>query len=230
MKTLKIVSVCVLLSLVSFSGAFAQTKKQLKAEVERLREELFALNQDNLVLKHQRDELTTQNETYAGNQNALQSEINRLERRIGVMEQEYEDLADAYQDIREDKLASGEGTGGGVITGPDRSESRTCALLETQLTENTSYALDYTRLSSDGWGVQVYSFSTLCQAEEKAAVFSQKYTMYKTYIRVKQVKGRRIYSVVYGSLKDQQQARTYCNNFRKIAKDKAGKSAFIVQH
>lgn len=230
MKTLKIVSVCVLLSLVSFSGAFAQTKKQLKAEVERLREELFALNQDNLVLKHQRDELTTQNETYAGNQNALQTEINRLERRIGVMEQEYEDLADAYQDIREDKLASGEGTGGGVITGPDRSESRTCALLETQLTENTSYALDYTRLSSDGWGVQVYSFSTLCQAEEKAAVFSQKYKMYKTYIRVKQVNGRRIYSVVYGSLKDQQQARTYCNNFRKIAKDKAGKSAFIVQH
>jgi hypothetical protein len=211
-----------------FSAAFSQTKKQLETEITRLQEQIFALSQENMLLRQQRDQLTQQNETLSGGQVAMQAEISRLERRIAVMEQEYQDLADAYEKMKTGSLVSSAAPG--PITGPDRSESTTCSLLENQLTDNTSYTLDYSKLNSNGWGVQVYSFSSLCQAETKARAFSQKYKLYKTYIRVKRVNGRRIYSVVYGSLKDEAQARTYCNNFRKIAKDKEGKSAFVIQH
>ena len=229
MKTLKLIFVGFVLSTLCFSTALAQTKKQLEAEIGRLREELFALNQENMLLRQQRDQLTTQNQTLAGGQNAMQAEISRMERRIATMEQEYQDLANAYERMKAGSLVSSTAPGP-IITGPDRSESRACALLENQLIDNTSYTLDYSRLNSSGWGIQVYSFGSLCQAEAKAQEFSKKYTMYKTYIRPKRVNGRRIYSVLYGSLKDEAQARTYCNNFRKIAKDKEGKAAFIVQH
>ncbi len=228
MKTFKLVFAGLFIATLCFSASFAQTKKQLEAEISRLQEEIFALSQENMLLKQQRDQLSSQNETLAGGQSAMQAEISRLERRISVMEEEYQDLANAYEDMKTGSLASA--APGPVITGPDRSESRACALLENQLNDNTSYTLDYTRLGSSGWGVQVYSFGSLCQAEAKAQDFSKKYSMYKTYIRVKNVNGRRTYSVLYGSLKDETQARTYCNNFRKIARDKEGKSAFIVQH
>lgn len=230
MKTLKLTFLGFLFSTLCFSLAFSQSKKELQAEVGRLQEEIFALSQENMLLRKQREQLTTQNETLAGGQGAMSAEINRLERRISVMEQEYQDLVNAYEKMKAGSLVSNT-VPPSTNNGPDRSNSgSTCSLLENQLTDNTSYTQEYTRLNSSGWGVQVYSFGSLCQAETKAQAFSKKYKMYQTYIRVKQVNGRRVYSVIYGSLKDEAQARTYCNNFRKIAKDKEGKSAFVVQH
>ena len=42
--------------------------------------------------------------------------------------------------------------------------------------------------------------------------------------------GKKIYSVVYGSLKDEAQARTYTELFKKNARVKERSSAFMVQH
>lgn len=219
--------------MLGLSPAHAQSKKKLREE--------------NSLLKTQVQTLQRQTKTLAADNRNLQQKnqmvgkvVNRLRQDSAAMAMEYKLLSDdfvALQNSNTTSNAIGGTTGGstnvfgGTTAAPDPNDTRACARKQGQLSAGSSYFINtLSKLNSDGWGVQVYSFGNLCQAVERAEEFSSYYRMYKTYIRVKEVNGQRRFSVIYGSLRDEAQARTYCENFRKIAKDEEGRNAFIVQH
>lgn len=107
-----------------------------------------------------------------------------------------------------------------------------CGANPAKLEDDQSYYLESLRpMGLHGWGVQVYSFTDLCTALAKARQFRNYYQMYNTYLRVKEGdNGERLYTVVYASLKDQQQAQVYLKAFRAKGRDEAQKNAFLVRH
>ncbi len=107
-----------------------------------------------------------------------------------------------------------------------------CGANPAKLEDDQSYYLESLRpMGLHGWGVQVYSFTDLCTALAKARQFRNYYQMYNTYLRVKEGdNGERLYTVVYASLRDQQQAQVYLKAFRAKGRDEAQKNAFLVRH
>ncbi len=213
---------------ISFGELHAQSKKKLREENDLLTSQVQAL-------QRQTQTLAVENRNLKERSALLQNAVDRLRQDSAAMSMEYKLLREDYQELEaKSTTATTSTTATGFTaasTAVDPNDSRPCARKQAQLTAGYSYFPEtLSRLNSNGWGVQVYSFSNLCQAVEKAEEFSEYYRMFKTYIRVKEVNGQRVFSVVYGSLRDEAQARTYCENFRKIAKDTEGQNAFIVQH
>jgi len=219
--------------LIGFNPVNAQSKKAL-------REENTLLQTQVQTLQRQTQTLSVENRNLQQKNQLISKAVDRLRQDSSAMAMEYKLLSDDFVALQNSSTAntSGGNKNGssnafavGGTSAPDPNDSRPCARKQSQLSAGYSYFINTLgKLNSDGWGVQVYSFDNLCTAVERAEEFSSYYRMYKTYIRVKQVNGQTRYSVVYGSLRDEAQARTYCENFRKIAKDEEGRNAFIVQH
>lgn len=208
-----------------YTPLVAQTKKELKATVERLESANVVLTQKNLQLQTQNRKLLEDAETAQATANQAQQELQAQKLQNEMLANEYQAYKrqiEAAKAEEQAKVAAG--------TFVDPNDTRPCAIKQPQLKSGNSYTLNLGVLNSKGWGVQVYSSDNLCNAMEKAQDFKSYYTMYKTYIRVKTVDGRKIFSVVYGSLKDYQQAKTYCRLFKENARAKEGNGAFLIQH
>jgi len=223
-----------LMVLFSFDVVCAQAKRKMMEENEQLKNEKVELQKANVQLEREKQSLQKENNALKQENQMLTSEVRRLQENVN-------DLKEANRNMT-NKIAEASMTNAGKssVTGNskknveevkvDPNDKRPCAVNQAKLAANQSYFLTLNKLNTKGWGIQIYSYSTLCMALEKAQEFSKQYKMYNTYIRVKEVDGRRVFSVIYGSLKDEASARSYCENFRKIAKDNEGQNAFIVQH
>ncbi len=216
--------------------AFAQSKKELRDENAVMKTQIEAL-------QRQSQEIVRENRNLQERNNLLSTAVNRLRQDSAAMSAEYKMLQEDFNALQTRASSGATTASANTATGmrpsgstytpptPTPNDNRLCARKQSQLTPDASYMLEtLNRLNSRGWGVQVYSFSDLCSAVEKAEEFASYYKMFKTYIRVKEVDGRRVYTVVYGSLRDEAQARVYCENFRKIARTEEKQNAFVVQH
>ncbi len=211
-----------------FTNASAQRKKVLKEDIETLEVKNNELTLKNKTLTVENSRLIKENKTYV-------EEIKRLRSDSVAVNTDYKILADKFQDYKKDasmraqleKAANATKTSASYV---DPTDKRECAVKQNSLKVDQSYRINLNPIDYQGWGVQIYSYSTLCAAVEKATEFSKSYSSFNTYIRVKQVNGERVFAVIYGSLKDAQQARTYCENFRKNVPLPEAKNAFLVKH
>jgi predicted RNase H-like nuclease (RuvC/YqgF family) len=217
-------SVLVAAALFAASPTQAQRKKELKSDVERLENANNVLTQKNAQLEAQVKQAGSENRQ-------LQSTINRLRQDSAMMRQDYKQLSEEYVSYKQQAIAKAEADAKkkNSTSYIDPSDKRPCALNAPKLQSGQSYTLKMNALNSDGWGLQVFSSNNLCLAMEKAESFSKQYKMYNTYIRVKMVNDQKVYSVVYASLKDYEQAKNYCASFKKSAKGPE-RDAFLVQH
>ena len=226
MKNLQLSALLMVLMCVALSiQVQAQTKKQLKAENAQLKAA-------NTVLQQRVQELEKEKKQMNVNNEIMKEHLLRLRRDSATASMDYQLLSAEYTKFKEDMAEKNkkveEETGEGFL---DEDDTRPCALKQAQLEAGFSYdAVSLSRVRTKGYGVQVYSYSNLCNALEKAEDFMKYYKMYKTYIKVKYVNGKKRYSVVYGSLKDEGQARTYTELFKKNARVKERASAFLVRH
>ncbi len=199
-------------------------KKELRQQNTMLRTTIGTLEAENSKLKARNADLENQVSALTAENQRLTIELDNAKKDNQALSADYEALAAEYEALKKKFEATGSAAG-------DPNDRRPCKLLQNKLAPNSSYFVDtFNRLNTKGWGVQLYSFNNLCAAMEKAIEFRQYYRMWKTYITVKEINGQRMFSVVYGSMKDELQARTYLQNFRKIAKDIEGKNAFLIQH
>ena len=203
----------------------AQTKKELKAENAQLKAANTVLQQRVQTLEKEKKQLLLSSENLKGS-------ITRLRRDSAVASMDYKLLSDEYTNYKKEVIVAKEKieeeTGKTFL---DPNDTRPCAIKQAQLEAGYSYEYgSLQKIRTKGYGVQVYSYSSLCNALEKAEDFTSYYRMYKTYIKVKIVNGQKVFSVVYGSLKDENQARTYTRLFKENARVKERSSAFMVQH
>lgn len=221
MKNFKIFVVLIALLTLNFSNSLqAQSKRQLKAEIAKLK------NEKNLLAKQLKDK--------EAEAKSLNLEVSKLEKKNLRLENDlknakidYNALNDEFRDYKTQQEAKAAELTKAKTKTPSEQE---CQYDKLNLQPNHSYTLDFKKLNLHGWGLQVYSFSDLCSAKKKADEFSQKYSLYKTYIRIKEISGSKVYAVIYGSLKYRDQAEVYRNNFKNIAEDPSAKNAFLVQH
>jgi len=209
----------------------AQSKKKLKEEIVRLKDEKNQLEVAYQDLSAKHDQAVIDKQQLANQNATLQQELQSLREQIAAKEKAYQ-LLEADKDELKSELAEIEQKEAAKDEAAevDPNDTRRCAVLQGTLESGYSYTERFTRLNSYGWGIQVYAYYNLCQASEKAEEFKKYYKMYRTYIHVKEVNGRKMYAVVYGSLKDYDQAKIYCDNFKKIVKDPEAKGAFLIQH
>lgn len=232
MKKPFIVLFTLIFAIGSLTTVQAQSRKKLKEEVAKLQQEIVRLTQDLTTAESQVDQLRQENQRYAEQNAAMSSQVTQLQ-------QDNLALSQQYQQVLKDYEASQGGVGGtdmintGSSTAPPvggvAGDSRKCAYYQNKLTPNTSYTEYFNVLQSDGFGIQVFSTKSLCQAAEYAEKFKKDFKMYKTYLRCKQIGGNQMYAVVYGSLKDKAQANTYLRNLKKKYTSKF-KGSFVVQH
>lgn len=217
-------------------GLQAQSKKKLKTENEQLKAA-------NTVLQQKTKSLQEENKALSNRNTALKASMTKLKRDSAVAAMDYKLLSDEYKDFKKRaieerrKVEEANNGGGGVADDGSITDvilgdnNNPCAIRQAQLEAGYSYDTEgLKRIRTKGYGVQVYSYRNLCNAMEKANEFKTYYRMYKTYIKVKMVGNSKVFSVVYGSLKDEQQARTYVNLFKKNARVKERSSAFLTQH
>ena len=218
MKKIRIFLTLILILNICFSRSInAQNKKKLKAEIAKLK------NEKELLAKRLNDK--------EAEAKSLNIEVSNLEKKNFQLQTElkntkidYKTLDEEYKDYKAEQQAKQKSKAEAL------KAAQKCQFNKLNLQLNQSYTLDFKKLNVHGWGLQVYSFTNLCLAKQKADVFSQKYTLYKTYIRVKEVNDSKVYAVIYGSLKHKNQAKIYCDNFKNIAEDLSAKNAFLVQH
>lgn len=222
------------LFMVVATPTFGQSKKELKDEIIRLKHEIGRLKSENARLKGQKENVDKENKKIATENARLKAETERMRRDSTSMQVSYQLLRDDYKALLAKQQSSGgssnsgSGSGGANVNDPKGGDK--CAQYAGLLQAGHTYTLDYKDERKKGWGIQVYSFSDLCKAKMKATEFRSYFKLHPTYLRVKDVRGKRVYTVVCGMFKTKSQAQTYCTNFRKIAKDKAGKSAFVISH
>ncbi len=241
MRTIQKIAVFSIIVLMAMPALQAQSKKTLRETVSQLETEVQTLTQENNQMDLVNTRLREENQAYVEQNSTLRSQVGQLQRENDALRTDNGSLVQENEKLknRVDALASLPGggttanTGGFPTTGDgtaiDPNDTRKCAHFQGRLSPNVSYTEDYTILNSEGWGLQVYASRSLCQAAEKAEEFKGKYSLYKTYIRCKEVNGTYLYAVIYGSLREQDQARTYLNNFKKIS-GSWGANAFLVQH
>jgi len=232
----RIAALLLLATALAANPLFAQSKKEMKDEIVRLKEQVTQLTQENENLDGRNKQLQQDNQRLTGRSAALESENSTLRQELSSKEQAYRLLSSNYEAMQQ-QVASTQAAAEEQVkvrqnnARVDPNDKRKCATQQGKLVAGYSYTEDYVRVNSKGWGLQVYSYPTLCQAAEKAEDFKESYKMYNTYIHVKKdAAGQMVYCVVYGSLKDYDQARTYCENFRKVAPDPIAAGAFLVQH
>ncbi len=239
MKTVKTLAIVLSIALFSLTYAEAQTKRQLREENAQLKDQNARLTQEVDQLEQTNDRLMQENQSFVQQNRTLRDQVIEIQRENTTLTtdlQQAESEAEKLQ-ARLDALATSPSTGGttgggGIIGGntPDPNDTRKCAYYQNRLKANTTYTELYNELHSEGWGIQVFSSGSLCQAAEKAEEFKKSYKLYNTYLRCKEVNGRYVYAVIYGSLKDHGQAKTYLANFKRVALSQWGGSAFLVQH
>lgn len=221
-----------LLYLWSIPLVYAQSKRVLREENSRLKTQVQSL-------QRQLQTCSSENSSLKQKSRLLRSTVLRLRRDSSAMAMEYKLLAKDFQALKAEQKKQTKQ----LVYKPDnynktpqatpsyQSNTSPCTRKQNTLSVGASYFFNtLNKVNTKGWGIQVYSFQNLCNAIESAKKFSDKYTMYKTYIKVKQVNSRRMFCVVYGSLKDEIQARTYCKNFKQIAETPHLQNAFLVQH
>lgn len=238
MRTLQQLAIFLIVALMAAPTLQAQSKKTLRETVSQLETEVQTLTQENNQMDLVNERLRQENQAYVGQNSTMRSQVGQLQRENDAMRTDNEALVGENENLRSrvEVLTTIPG-GGGTTTGGfpttggtvDPNDTRKCAHYQGKLSPGVSYTENYTVLNSDGWGLQVYASSNLCQAGEKAETFKAKYRLYKTYIRCKEVNGTYIYAVIYGSLREREQAKTYLNNFKKISGN-WGATAFLVQH
>ncbi|MEZ4686019.1 MAG: SPOR domain-containing protein [Bacteroidia bacterium] len=229
-----------LLVLGSFSTIQAQSRKALKEEVAKLQQEIVRLTQDLTTAEAQVDQLQQENQRYAEQNAAMSTQVTQLQQDNLALSQQYQQVLKDYESLQGGSgtgtfpgTSGGTGTSAGTTAPPTSGtasdDSRKCAYYQNKLTPNTSYTEYFNVLQSDGFGIQVFSSKSLCQAAEYAETFKKDFQLYKTYIRCKQIGGGQMYAVIYGSLKDKQQTQTYLNNLKQKYSSKF-KGSFVVQH
>lgn len=234
MKKPVIALVTLLLIIGSVSTVQAQSRKKLKEEVAKLQQEIVRLTQNLTTAEAQVEQLRQENQRYAEQNAAMSSQVTQLQQDNLALSQQYQQVVKDYEALQG---ATGTGTMPGTSVGGSTAppaggvagDSRKCAYYQNKLTPNTSYTEYFNVLQSDGYGIQVFSTKSLCQAAEYAEKFKKDFKMYKTYIRCKQIGGSQMYAVVYGSLKDKGQTNTYLRNLKKKYTAKF-KGSFVVQH
>ncbi|MFK7970596.1 MAG: hypothetical protein AB8F95_09520 [Bacteroidia bacterium] len=214
----------------------AQSRKKLKEEIAKLQQENVRLSQDLTTAEAAVEQLQQENQRYAEQNAAMSAQVTQLQQDNLALSQQYQTV------LKDCQNAPGAGTGatagGGSATAPPTGggvapsgDSRKCAYYQNKLTPNTSYTEYFNVLQSSGYGIQVFSSKSLCQAAEFAEKFKKNYNYngYKTYLRCKQVGGAQMYAVVYASLREKSQASTYLRNLKSKDRKTFGGS-FIVQH
>lgn len=205
-------------------------KSELRLQNEHLMERITDLEAQISDLKDQRAALEEENMALAEQNQELLMEVDKLKEEKANFTSDYQALAAEYESLKaeNEQLRKSGGVAMGTLT---EEQMSTCTMMEDKLQPNTSYRADgFWKWKYKGYGVQVYSFDNLCDAMAKAAEFDAYYNLWKVYIMVKEVEGEKIYSVVYGSLKNKVSAQVYLTNFKKIARNDAERNAFLVQH
>jgi cell division protein FtsB len=244
MNSVKNVLICLLIALFSFSTAYGQSKKKLREQIADLETEVATLTQENIQMEQVNERLRQENQAYVEQNSTLRSQVGQLQRENDALRVDNQALETENETLeqRVEALAGGPISTGGIGTGTttggttggglvsDPNDTRKCAYFQGRLTPGVSYTETYEAISNDGWGIQVYASSNLCQAAEKAESFKKNYRLYKTYVRCKQVGSGYVYAVIYGTLKYEDQAKTYLRNFKKLPNNQWGANAFLVQH
>lgn len=224
------------LAFILAAPALAQSKKEMKEEIVRLKEQVTQLTTENENLDARNRQLQAESQKATGRVSALESENSALRQELSSKDQAYKLLSSNYEAVQQQAAATQAAVeqkqqAKQQQIAVDPNDKRKCAHYQSKLQAGYSYNEDFVKLNSKGYGLQVYSYYNLCQASEKAEEFKKSYKMYNTYIHVKKdAEGNSLYCVVYGSLKDYDQARTYCENFRKVAPDPIAAGAFVIQH
>ena len=223
MRTPHIILLCLALCFGTSTQLQAQTKRKLKAalaqakrENDSLRRAYHSLNIEleetdrlRVALAKENSSLRLVNQRLLSDKSSLEDEILALKQNPT---QPLPPTSDSYTDA-----------GSGPIV--YRDSSITCESVYDQLALNTTYSLNYEPMDMVGWGVQIYAFSSLCQAENKAYEFNETHTGYLTFIRVKEVRNRRYYAIICGSMSNRAEAR----NYRDILRDEALYDAFVIR-
>ncbi|MEM6763745.1 MAG: SPOR domain-containing protein [Bacteroidota bacterium] len=244
MKTAKIILFGLALVLFVLPNADAQSstkirsKKKLRAELERLDRENAFLRQRNEELEQTYARLQQVYSTSDNEKRMLQTETANLRSELEKLNQDYNDLRTRYESLADGgAVTPGSSFGNDPLPitgneGPARDNSRptNCAEASMSLNVNTSYTSDYRQVSPNSFGVQIASYSDLCKAEDAATSFRGKYNRYMTYVRVKQVGGRRLYAIVYGAMRTRQEANNVKTALSRNGRAGEGKGAFVVMH
>lgn len=235
MKKNQILSLAIILFTLTFSvNSFAQSKKKLKQMNAQLTTENTELRKSKTELEQKSNSLQAMNDQMKYEVEGLKADISSLQQKNDALQSEVNSLSEANE-AYEEKLASYSvsGSGGNVATAGKNmpANSSQCSSRQGKLQANHTYFVDLSsQIISHGWGVQVYSTSSLCDAQGYAESFQSHYKMWKTYVKVSEQNGSQVYSVVYGSLKYQDQAKVYLENFKKIGRNDDEKNAILVQH
>lgn len=249
MKTAKIILFGLALVLFVLPNAEAQetkirSKKKLRAELERLDRENAFLRQRNEELEQTYARLQQVYSTSDNEKRMLQTETANLRSELEKLNQDYNLLRSRFE------MANGNGGNTGVNPGnnfddgldPNQGNGNArdntfpvpgitdCASASGSLNVNTSYSSDYRPVTPNSFGVQIASYSDLCKAEDAANNFRSKYNRYTTFVRVKQVGGRRLYAVVYGAIQTRQEANNVKTSLSRNGRPGEGKGAFVVVH
>jgi len=238
----------IIFSFLMISVSQAQSKKQLRQELARLEVKLNELQRENQKLLHQKEDLEQELFTKQELNRFLQREIARLREEIDATNSKYEALS-AKLDQFEQQYAleaapsrpprvaitpavevSYAQVNEPAPLGLPRAKETGCAYLSDRLQNNQSYSLDYEPQPANRWGVQVFAFTSLCQAEKRARDFAAQHPGAPTFIRPKVVNNRRLYAVVYGAWNDSLEAQSYRQDYVNAATDPISQGAFIVQH
>ncbi|RMG16040.1 MAG: hypothetical protein D6730_25660 [Bacteroidetes bacterium] len=180
----------IIFSFLMISVSQAQSKKQLRQELARLEVKLNELQRENQKLLHQKEDLEQELFTKQELNRFLQREIARLREEIDATNSKYEALS-AKLDQFEQQYAleaapsrpprvaitpavevSYAQVNEPAPLGLPRAKETGCAYLSDRLQNNQSYSLDYEPQPANRWGVQVFAFTSLCQAEKRARDFA----------------------------------------------------------
>ncbi|AZQ62415.1 hypothetical protein EI427_09245 [Flammeovirga pectinis] len=222
------------LALLLSTSSFAQSKKKLKQMNEQLTTENTELRKGKTDLEKKSNSLTAMNDQLKYEVDGLKSDISSLQQQNEKLQTE----VDALESENSELVASAEvaanttSSGTSVSSGSNMPASTgQCSSRQGQLQANHTYFVNLSsQIISHGWGVQVYSSRELCDAQGYAEKFQEHYKMWKTYVKVTEEGGSQVYSVVYGSLKYQDQAKVYLENFKKIGRNSDEQNAVLVQH
>ena len=162
----------------------AQSRKKLKEEIAKLQQEVVRLTQDLTTTEAQVNQLQSENQRYAEQNAALSSQVTQLQQDNLALSQQYQTVLKNYEAVTGG--SGGVGTTPGTTPGagtappaggtgtlpPVSGDARKCAYYQGKLTPNTSYTEYFNVLQSSGFGVQVFSTKSLCQAAEYAEKFN----------------------------------------------------------
>ncbi|WP_345368357.1 SPOR domain-containing protein [Algivirga pacifica] len=201
------------------------TAFNLKKKVPILREQKQRLLQERESLMNQNKQLSSENQSLMERVVELEQNIAHLDAQLTQMQPKVQ----AYEEMQVE-LARQDSLKKAGVPAPD--DNRFCAKKHGKLQVDRSYFTDLkSQVISNGWGLQIYSSPSLCDAQEVALQFEASHNYWKTYVKVKEIDGQTMYAVIYGSLKYKEQAQYYCNQFiKKVAKTEGELNAFLVQH